>query len=394
MNYKRFWDGVPLPKDLEDRVLRAAEEHPARHPFPWKRTVRAAACALCALALVVGTVRVTHPAEGGVVLSYDFALRACAADETVNGRLAFLPGEGRTENGTTYTGCLFQLEGESIQTVTLRVEAGGLYRDGYFTDLGQSLTEDYDPEARYGFCLPEGEDLSAFDGTALTAAVTFTDGTERSQRYPLRQEQLLACAAAEGETYRPALTGEEGEPALYAASPESRFLLWPVDGANAVRLSQDFGKRVDVPASIEAQNGVWTEVGFDARIETVEDGGTALVVTYHAAIDIPGESGTPILAAADGTVRETGFDAEKGNYLILDHGEGLTTLYAQCREILVTEGQSVAAGDTVAKMGSTGRSTGPHLHFAVLQDGVEQPPLPYFDAETIAQLYPEETPGN
>ena len=386
MNYKRFWDGVPLPKDLEDRVLRAAEEHPARHPFPWKRTVRAAACALCALALVVGTVRVTHPAEGGVVLSYDFALRACAADETVNGRLAFLPGEGRTENGTTYTGCLFQLEGENIETVTLQVEAGGLYRDGYFTDLGQSLTEDYDPEARYGFCLPEGEDLSAFDGTALTVAVTFTDGTERSQRYPLRQEQLLTCAAAEGETYRPALTGEGGETALYAASPESRFLLWPVDGANAVRLSQDFEDPY--------QNGVWTEVGFEATVETGEDGETAVVVTYHAAIDIPGESGTPILAAADGTVRETGFDAEKGNYLILDHGEGLTTLYAQCREILVTEGQSVAAGDTVAKMGSTGRSTGPHLHFAVLQDGVEQPPLPYFDAETIAQLYPEETPGD
>lgn len=386
MNYKRFWDGVPLPNGLEDRVLRAAEERPARHPFPWKRTFRAAACALCALALVVGTVRIIRPAEGGVVLRYDFALRACAADETVNGRLAFLPGEGRSENGTAYTGCLFRLEGENIKTVTLQVEAGGLYRDGYFTDLGRSLTEDYDPEARYGFCLPEGQDLSAFDGTALTVAVTFTDGTQRSQRYPLRQEQLLACAAAEGEAYRPALTGEGGETALYAASPESRFLLWPVRGANAVRLSQDF----EAPD----QDGVWTEVGFDARIETGEDGGTALVVTYHAAIDIPGESGTPILAAADGTVRETGFDAERGNYLILDHGDGLTTLYAQCREILVTEGQSVAAGDTVAEMGSSGMSTGPHLHFAVLQDGVEQPPLPYFDAETIAQLYPEEPLGD
>lgn len=386
MNYKKFWDGVPLPNGLEDRVLRAAEERPVRHPFPWKRTFRAAACALCALALVVGTVRVTHPAEGGVALRYDFALRACAADETVNGRLAFLPGEGRSENGTTYTGCLFRLEGENIETVTLQVEAGGLYRDGSFTDLGQSLTEDYDPEARYGFCLPEGQDLSAFDGTALTVAVTFTDGTERSQRYPLRQEQLLACAAAEGETYRPALSGEDGAPALYAVSPESRFLLWPVQGANAVRLSQDF----EAPD----QSGVWTEVGFEATIETAEDGRTALVVTYHAAIDIPGESGTPILAAADGTVQEVGFDAERGNYLILDHGDGLTTLYAQCKEILVTEGQQAAAGDTVAELGSTGMSTGPHLHFAVLQDGVEQPPLPYFDAETIARLYPEEIPGN
>lgn len=64
MNYKRFWDGVPLPQGLEDRVLRAAEERPV--PFPWKRTFRAAACALCALALVVGTVRITRSPEGGV----------------------------------------------------------------------------------------------------------------------------------------------------------------------------------------------------------------------------------------------------------------------------------------------------------------------------------------
>mgnify|MGYP000698327403 CR=1 FL=1 len=382
MNYKKFWDGVPFPRELESRILQAAEAERTCRAFPWRKTLRAAACALCALALVLGTVRITHPAEGGVALTYDFALRACAADETaVNGCLAFLPGEGKTEGGVTYTGCLFRLEGEGIETLTLTVEAGGLYRDGYFTDLGQSLTEDYDPEARYGFSLPEGTAPSAFHGPALTLAVTFTDGTARSQRYPLRQEQLLACAAAEGEAYRPALTGEGGETALYAASPESRFLLWPVQGANAVRLSQDF----EAPD----QNGVWTEVGFEATIETAEDGGTALVVTYHAAIDIPGESGTPILAAADGAVRETGFDPERGNYLILDHGDGLTTLYAQCREILVTEGQSVAAGDTVAEMGSSGMSTGPHLHFAVLQDGVEQPPLPYFDAETIAQLYPE-----
>ena len=136
-----------------------------------------------------------------------------------------------------------------------------------------------------------------------------------------------------------------------------------MEGANAVRLSQDFED--------PDQDGVWTEVGFDARIETGEDGESAVVVTSRApAIDMPGESGTPILAAESGTVRETGSDAERGNYLILDHGDGLTTLYAQCREILVTEGQSVAAGDPVAEMGSTGRSTGPHLHFAVLRGGV------------------------
>ena len=389
MNYKEFWDGVPFPRELESRILRAAEAERIRRAFPWRKAFRAAACALCALALVLGTVRVTRPAEGGVALSYDFALRACAADETaVNGCLAFLPGEGKTEGGVTYTGCLFRLEGEGIETLTLTMETGGLYRDGEFRDLGRSVTEDYDPEARYGFCLPEGTELSAFDGTALTVTVAFADGTERSRRYPLRQEQLLAVPAAEGQAYRPALAGEEGgESALYAASPESRFLLWPVEGVSAVRLSQGFGKRVHVLDSLKARDGDWQETGSGTILETAEDG-TVTAVTYHAAIDIPGESGAPVLAAADGTVREAGFDAERGNYLILDHGGGLTTLYAQCREILAAEGQRVSAGDTVAELGSSGLSTGPHLHFAVLQDGVEQPPLPYFDAATRAQLYP------
>ena len=65
---------------------------------------------------------------------------------------------------------------------------------------------------------------------------------------------------------------------------------------------------------------------------------------------------------------------------MLDHGDGLTTLYAQCRNVDVQEGDTVKVGEMIAAVGSTGMSTGPHLHFEVRQDGEAQNPVVYFDS--------------
>ena len=88
--------------------------------------------------------------------------------------------------------------------------------------------------------------------------------------------------------------------------------------------------------------------------------------------------GTPVRAVKDGRVlfvryKQTGY----GYHLAIAHGGGLVPLYAHCSEILVTEGQEVKAGDVIAKSGSTGRSTGPHLHLEVIQGGVPQNPRNY-----------------
>ena len=71
--------------------------------------------------------------------------------------------------------------------------------------------------------------------------------------------------------------------------------------------------------------------------------------------------------------KQTGY----GYHVTIDHGGGLVTLYGHCSEILVTEGQTVTAGQVIAKSGSTGRSTGPHLHLEVIRDGVPQNPRSY-----------------
>lgn len=98
-------------------------------------------------------------------------------------------------------------------------------------------------------------------------------------------------------------------------------------------------------------------------------------VTVHDGIDIAAFAGTDIFAVLDGTVTESGFDSARGNYLLVDHGDGLETLYAQCQELCVEAGDRVEQGQVIAKVGSTGRSTGPHLHFEVRRDGEVQDPL-------------------
>ena len=97
----------------------------------------------------------------------------------------------------------------------------------------------------------------------------------------------------------------------------------------------------------------------------------------HEGIDIAASTGTPIWAAAAGTVIHAGWLGGYGNLVVVDHGNGLATAYAHASAILVGVGQQVAQGESVALVGSTGNSSGPHLHFEVRVNGVAVDPLLY-----------------
>jgi murein DD-endopeptidase MepM/ murein hydrolase activator NlpD len=97
----------------------------------------------------------------------------------------------------------------------------------------------------------------------------------------------------------------------------------------------------------------------------------------HAGVDIPGPVGTPIYATADGIVSNASWRGGYGNLVEVNHGKGIATRYGHLSKILVADGARVTRGQLIALMGSTGRSTGPHLHYEVRMDGHAVNPLPF-----------------
>ena len=95
---------------------------------------------------------------------------------------------------------------------------------------------------------------------------------------------------------------------------------------------------------------------------------------FHAGIDIAAEKGTNIYSAFDGKVAEASFDQWNGNYLKIEHDSGIMTVYCHCDKLNVKKGQKIRAGEIIATVGSTGSSTGPHLHFELRIDNVSYNP--------------------
>lgn len=100
---------------------------------------------------------------------------------------------------------------------------------------------------------------------------------------------------------------------------------------------------------------------------------------FHRGLDIVAPSGTPVRASADGLVTVAGRQAGYGKVVHLSHGSGLSTRYGHLSEVLVRPGQRVKQGDVLGRVGSTGRSTGPHLHYEVLRAGRQVNPRKYLD---------------
>ncbi len=110
--------------------------------------------------------------------------------------------------------------------------------------------------------------------------------------------------------------------------------------------------------------------GFGYRIHPITGNRS-----FHTGIDLAAPEGTPIAAAYGGTVQDTGYTSGRGNYILLSHGDNLQTLYCHLSEIDVRTGDTVDAGGMIGLVGTTGMSTGPHLHFELRVDGVRCDPV-------------------
>ena len=162
-----------------------------------------------------------------------------------------------------------------------------------------------------------------------------------------RAKQLEAQARAEAERARIQSQGKYNIPASYVGGQ----FMWPSNTTHLV--TSPYGYRIH-PVTGKSR--------------------------FHAGIDIGAAYGTSILAANDGVVIVAGYNAGGyGNYVVINHGGGYTTLYAHASSLLVSVGQKVSRGQVIATCGSTGMSTGPHIHFEVQYNGQTTNPMQYFN---------------
>ncbi|MCZ8326209.1 MAG: M23 family metallopeptidase [Sphingomonadaceae bacterium] len=135
-------------------------------------------------------------------------------------------------------------------------------------------------------------------------------------------------------------------------------------------------RSVSIPSRMPL-DGASLSSGFGMRTHPVLGGRRA-----HKGIDLSAPTGTPIYASADGVVTRADWFSSYGLFISLDHGATLETRYGHLSRLNVAEGQPVKKGDLIGYVGSTGRSTGPHLHYEVRIAGMAVNPVPYMQGES------------
>jgi len=116
----------------------------------------------------------------------------------------------------------------------------------------------------------------------------------------------------------------------------------------------------------------WVTSGFGFRTNPFTG-----LTQLHEGLDIANRLGTPVIAPADGIVSSTGKDSAYGNFIVFSHGFGIISRHYHLNKVFVRAGQRVKRGDKIAEVGSTGKSTGPHLHYEVRVNGIPVNPLRY-----------------
>lgn len=202
------------------------------------------------------------------------------------------------------------------------------------------------------------EDFCA-DGVFNTAKELFYTTLGKAQSVGKESSSLSFC---ENESTTAVIDAESGIETVSSSGGEDIKVL------DALRDSSFEAVRISKEAVTPVYGKVTSPFGY--RIHPITGN-----KSFHTGIDIAAAEGTNIACAYDGTVAETGYTSGKGNYVLIKHSDNLETLYCHLSEILVTENASLRAGETIGLVGSTGMSTGPHLHFELRVDSVRCNPI-------------------
>ena len=299
-----------------------------------KTGVMLVAAVLCA-AVAVGALVTVQSAQAETPMTAREALDTLARSVTINDKeLTFtIPAAyEKADDWRIQVSGRYQMGEEGVMSVHLIDNDGtaGRWKGG---------------EGAYSVPLTD-YDLDQFESLTLWAFLTDESGQELEKKV-----DLLSARGTNGHDV--ILSGLD----LSAAEPA---WVWPVPGYEEV--SNPFGTRVHPITGKESS---------------------------HDGVDLSAPEGVAVLAVRSGTVAETGWDDTDGNYVLLDHGDGLTTLYGCLSTVSVQTGQTVAQGDVLGAVGQTGAATGPHLHLEAAQDGIPYDPLTWFPVLPETALKPE-----
>lgn len=190
----------------------------------------------------------------------------------------------------------------------------------------------------------------------------------------------LACLASDPAKAKQASGTTAAEPVLLpsgGAEFHDAMLRWTAQPSATTGVTETV-ERLELPLAIPRLSS-----GFGERRDPLLGSERA-----HLGIDIPNLQGTPVLAAAGGVVLFAGWAHGYGNLVRVDHGRGNETRYAHLAKIAVRTGNVLRQGEVIGRVGTTGRSTGAHLHFELRQEGIPVDPLPRFNLPLPASATP------
>jgi len=217
--------------------------------------------------------------------------------------------------------------------------------------------------------------MNALDATAegITAKLALLDQSDKNVTALIQQAEAEAAAKAAAEraaAEKAAADKAAADRAAAAAAAVQAAAQNNTSGAQISTTTQTYSGSVKLIWPVPSSR-VITDT-YRSRINPVTGKSE-----FHTGIDIGCASGTPVVAAADGTVIFSGANGGYGNCVIIDHGGGLSTLYAHASKLLVSKGDTVTQGQTIDLAGATGVATGPHCHFEVRINGATTNPLLY-----------------
>jgi murein DD-endopeptidase MepM/ murein hydrolase activator NlpD len=196
------------------------------------------------------------------------------------------------------------------------------------------------------------------------AELRYSRTAEQLRRLGIAPERFAKGRIAVGGPYEPVTTGQSADAADADAQFRSLFLTWK-------KLDSLEQGVIAIPSTQPVANVNFSSF-YGVRMDPFRGS-----LAMHPGVDIPGAIGTPIYATADGVVARAERAGGYGNMVEIDHGRGIATRYGHMSKLLVTANTRVKRGQLIGLMGSTGRSTGSHLHYEVRIDGKSVNPIPF-----------------